>query len=62
MNLPHFSVSTLRIFLILELPESFTDYLSLILYQYIVSTDEDPDLRIESFAIINLGRVFTKQN
>jgi hypothetical protein len=28
----------------------------------IISTDEDPGLRIESFAVINLRGVSTKQN
>ena len=31
-------------------------------HQYIISTDEDPNLRIECFAIINLRGAFTKLN
>ena len=34
----------------------------LVLIMLIISTDEDPSLRIESFAIINLRGVFIKLN
>ena len=33
----------------------------LIICEHIISTDEDPDLRIESFAVINLRGVSTNK-
>jgi hypothetical protein len=50
------------IVLVVETPRKFiTAKLSSILCEHIISTDEDPDLRIESFAVINLRGVSTNK-
>ena len=58
-------VETPRKFIIAKLSISKLGSSSVLIIHYyycIISTDEDPSLRIESFAIINLRGVSTKLN
>ena len=52
-------VNTIYLLSFVETPRKL---LYKLLYYYIISTDEDPSLRIESSAIINLRGVSTKLN
>ena len=56
-------VNTIYLLSFLETPRKFIiAELSIIIISIIISTDEDPSLRIESSAIINLRGVSTKLN
>ena len=56
-------VNTIYLFIFVETPRKFIIiYIRFISNTNIISTDEDPSLRIESSAIINLRGVSTKIN